>query len=103
MPNAEQLKLIFDALGAKRLEAIMERHLAPERGERFGTPDLFLHARKEPTKELSHFRFVEVKRPGEHISNDQKEEIAFLRSLKLPARILRLIERMAPASNSTQT
>jgi len=38
-------------------------------------------------------RFVEVKKPEEELSQDQKEEIAFLQSLELHARVLRLIER----------
>jgi hypothetical protein len=38
-------------------------------------------------------RFVEVKKPEEAVSGDQHEEIGFLRSLCLHARILRLVER----------
>jgi hypothetical protein len=38
-------------------------------------------------------RFVEVKKPKERVSKDQKEEIEYLRSLGLQARVLRLKER----------
>jgi hypothetical protein len=100
LPNAEQLKLLFDALGPTNLKMIMERHLAPERGDRFGTPDLFLYACKHSTNAYSFSRFVEVKRPSERISPDQKEEIAFLRNLGLRARVFRLIERSTPAHNA---
>jgi hypothetical protein len=37
--------------------------------------------------------FVEVKKPREHVSKDQREEMAFMVSLGLNARVLRLIER----------
>jgi hypothetical protein len=37
-------------------------------------------------------RFVEVKRPDEEVSEDQHEEIEFLQSLGLHARVFRLQE-----------
>ena len=36
---------------------------------------------------------MEVKKPEEPLSQDQREEIAFLKSIGLQARILRLMER----------
>ncbi|MFC6637371.1 VRR-NUC domain-containing protein [Sulfitobacter sediminilitoris] len=42
---------------------------------------------------MSFYRLVEVKRPRERVNQDQKDEIAFLVSIGVPARVLRLIER----------
>ena len=63
------------------------------RVNRFGTPDLFLYSVSVAKGDLSFFRLVEVKRPRERISQDQQEELDFLISLGLPARVLRLSER----------
>jgi hypothetical protein len=38
-------------------------------------------------------RFVEVKKPEKHLSSGQLEEIAFMNSLGLHARLFGLIER----------
>jgi hypothetical protein len=91
LQHAGHVADLFQGLGKDRLQAILDRHLAPERALNFGTPDLFLFARNSTTKKLSFFRLVEVKKPGEHISRDQHDEIAFLRSLGVPARVLLLI------------
>lgn len=93
LPDASIVANLFEALGPGRLDQILRRHLAPDRVGRFGTPDLFLFARKHPEANVSFFRLVEVKKPQERLSHDQHEEIAFLRSIGVPARVLRLIER----------
>jgi hypothetical protein len=93
LPDASTVACLFQALGPGQLDKVLRRHLSPERVERFGTPDLFLFAKKRQEAKVSFFRLVEVKKPGEHISRDQHEEIAFLRSIGVPARVLRLIER----------
>jgi hypothetical protein len=93
VPNADVLHSIISALGSKKLQQILDRHLDPARTERFGTPDLFLFAKKKSDTGVAFYRFVEVKKPKERVSNDQHEEIAFLRSIGIQARILRLIER----------
>jgi hypothetical protein len=80
-------------LGPGQLDKILRRHLSPERVKRFGTPDLFLFAKKRAEAMVSFFLLVEVKKPQERISPDQHEEIAFLRSIGVPSRVLRLIER----------
>ena len=92
LPDASTVACIFQALGPSKLEKILHRHLSPERIDRFGTPDLFLFAKKRQDAKVSFFRLVEVKKPKERISPDQHEEIAFLRSNGVPARVLRLIE-----------
>lgn len=93
LPATPHLTQLFAALGAERLESVMQRHLSADRADRFGTPDLFLYSVCSATQMLSFFRLVEVKRPRERISVDQQEELDFLVSLGLPARVLRLIER----------
>jgi len=93
LPDASTVAQLFEALGPGDLDQILRRHLSPERVGKFGTPDLFLFAKNHPQANVSFFRLVEVKKPGERISRDQHEEIEFLRSLGVPARVLRLIER----------
>ena len=92
LPEASSVAHLFAALGPKRLDQILRRHLSPERVGKFGTPDLFLFAKKRGQDGVSFLRLVEVKKPKERISPDQHEEIAFLRSINIPARVLRLIE-----------
>jgi hypothetical protein len=93
VPEARAVWALFNGLGPSRLQKVLDRHLAPEREGRFGTPDLFLYARGAGLPGTAFYRLVEVKRPRERVSPDQHEEIAFLRSIGVPARVLRLIER----------
>jgi hypothetical protein len=93
LPAASVLKALFEHCGVKRLKAVVARHTDPARVENFGTPDLFLYATDNKTGKVSIARFVEVKKPEEQLSDDQKEEINFLQSLGLHAPVLRLIER----------
>jgi hypothetical protein len=93
LPETSTLKDLFTLLGPIRLQSILDRHLDERRADKFGTPDLFLFARNTSTQKPSFYRLVEVKKPRERVSSDQHEEIAFLRSIDVPARVLRLIER----------
>lgn len=93
MPEPTMFQALVSLLGPIRLQAILDRHLDKSRADRFGTPDLFLFARNTSTQEPAFYRLVEVKKPNEQISRDQREEIAFLRLIGVPARLLRLIER----------
>jgi hypothetical protein len=93
LPDASLLNDLFTFLRPDRLQSIFDRHLHPDRADRFGTPDLFLFARENVHGRPAFFRLVEVKKPGERISLDQHEEITFLRSIGVPVRVLRLIER----------
>lgn len=93
LPPAEVLHALFKVVGAKKLGLILARHNDPDRAKKFGTPDLFLFATEDSTGHPSIARFVEVKKPEEPLSQDQREEIAFLQSLDLHARVLRLTER----------
>lgn len=93
VPQLDILKALISALGPNKLESVLDRHLDPARSDRFETPDLFLFARKTGEERVAFYRLVEVKKPQERISKGQHEEIAFLRSIGVPARVLRLIER----------
>jgi hypothetical protein len=57
-----------------------------------GVPDLFLY-RKNARGFVEGEKFVEVTRPGEKLSEQQAEELEFLRRLGLGAGLVRLIER----------
>lgn len=93
LPDTSILLDMFAFLGPERLQIILARHLDPSRMGRFGTPDLFLFTRATTRSKAPFFRMVEVKKPQESVSIDQMEEMTFLRSLGIPARLLRLIER----------
>jgi hypothetical protein len=92
LPSANILKALFEICGSDRLKALVERHNHDSRKEKYGTPDLFLYAIQKSTGKASVARFVEVKRPDEEVSKDQHEEIEFLQSLGLHARVFRLQE-----------
>ena len=93
IPSPNILNGLLKICGSTRLEKLVLRHNSPEREKNFGTPDLFLFATHTLTKSVSIGRFVEVKKPEEPLKQDQHEEISFLQSLDLHARVMRLIER----------
>ena len=94
LPSAAILKTLASDLGPDRLRQLVERHTADSRRGMSGVPDLYLYARAETaTGKPAFSRFVEVKKPSERILPDQNDEIAFMQSLGLRARVLRLIER----------
>ena len=98
LPAPAALHALFAVCGPDRLSAVLHRHLAPDRGNLSGVPDLFLYATHNETGLPSIARFVEVKKPEEQVSRVQIEEIAFLNALGLHARVLRLIEPKMPTS-----
>jgi hypothetical protein len=91
--SASNIIEIFKNLETHQLQLILDRHLDPDRVEKYGTPDLFLFTRHKTTHSISRACFVEVKRPGEKLSDDQKNEINFLRNIGLKSRVFRLIEK----------
>lgn len=93
-PAAETMWALFRVCGSDRLAALVERHRVRSSENRSGVPDLFLYA-KNPSGEPGIARFVEVKKPEESVSPDQRDEIVFMNGLGLHARVLRLIERDA--------
>ena len=96
LPAPDALHALFTVFGPDRLQAVLNRHLAPERGNLSGIPDLFLFATPTGSKKPGIARFVEVKKPEEAVSNAQLAEIDFLNSLGLHARVLRLMEPTRP-------
>lgn len=93
LPSVQTLQALLDTIGPNRLQKILNRHTSPDHGDRYGTPDLFLFSTEVSSGRIADANFVEVKKPKEPVSNDQRQEIAFLLSLGLRARVLRLIER----------
>lgn len=96
LPAPEALHALFAVFGPDRLQAVLNRHLAPERGNVSGIPDLFLFATPSGSPSPGIARFVEVKKPEEAVSKEQLAEIDFLNSLGLHARVLRLMEPTLP-------
>jgi hypothetical protein len=90
LPELSTLEALWSFCGPQRLQKLVDRHR--DRNV-FGVPDLFLFAREHKTQKVYMGRFVEVKKPDEPISTGQREEIAFMNSLGLHARLIRLIER----------
>lgn len=81
------------ALKQEKFSALMARHNDALRANIYGTPDLFLWAVQKRNKKISHFLFVEVKKPKEPLSIDQKNELLFLNEeLKVKAVCFRLKE-----------
>ena len=89
LPSTSILAIIFKVCGAKNLQKILKRHNDPSRTEIFGTPDLFLYSTNLKSKEIWAV-FIEVKRKKEEFVKGQREEIAYLQSLKLNAGVFRL-------------
>jgi hypothetical protein len=75
------------------LEVLLTKHSSHEHAGKSGVPDLFLYAVNNLTGKPSIARFVEVKKPKEKVSDEQKLEIALLNSMGLHARVIRLIEK----------
>jgi hypothetical protein len=93
IPQAKDLLAMIHALGEDNLGAILCHHVN-EAGESIhGVPDLFLYTRRKSDGTIARYQFVEVKKPKEPLSHVQKEAIAMLHSLGIPAREIRLIER----------
>jgi len=90
--SASNVIEVFKSLEIFQLQLILDRHLDPDRIEKYGTPDLFLFTSHKKTHAISRACFVEVKRPNEPLSNDQINEINFLRNIGLKSRVFRLVE-----------
>lgn len=98
LPSAECLQAMFHGVGPERMQILIERHTAPDRAGKYGTPDLFLYMSPAKSSGVPVIRFAEVKKPRERLHPDQREEIEFLNSIGIPARVLRLIERDCPGT-----
>jgi hypothetical protein len=74
------------------MQVLLDKHKSNEHQGKSGVPDLFLYATNTQTGKTSIARFVEVKKPKEKVSQDQKDEIELLNLMGLHARVIRLIE-----------
>lgn len=91
VPPAEAVRALLDVCRVPLLRTLVKRHreLGPRRGS--GVPDLFLYRLDAGRVCAPHV--VEVKKPGEPLSGEQKDELALLERHGLSAREFRLIER----------
>ena len=96
LPETSILLALFNICGPERLKVLIDKHTSKEHEGRSGVPDLFLFAASTVTGKPSIARFVEVKKPGEKISQDQIDEIELLNSMGLHARVMRLVEMPKP-------
>ena len=92
LPESNIMFALFYICGPERLKVLIDKHTSKEHEGRSGIPDLFLFATNKQTGKPSIARFVEVKKPKEPVSQDQKNEIELLNSMGLHARVMRLVE-----------
>ena len=91
--NGGNVLKLFEGLGLSKFQSLMTRHNDPVRSDIYGTPDLFLWALCKASFKVQYIRFVEVKKPREPLSEDQKNELHYLNfDLNIKARVLRLRE-----------
>jgi hypothetical protein len=93
LPAASTLLSLFQICGPQRIQVLLDKHTSKEHDGKSGVPDLFLYATNKITGKPAIARFVEVKKPDEKISPEQRAEIALLNSMGLHARVMRLIEK----------
>lgn len=93
LPAVSTLNALICICGPARIQVLIDKHHAKDHEGKSGVPDLFLYAKNTVTGEHAIARFVEVKKPGEPISIEQKSEIALLNSMGLHARVMRLVEK----------
>ena len=99
LPASSILLALFFICGPDRLKILIDKHTSKEHEGRSGIPDLFLFATNTQTGKPSIARFVEVKKPREPVSQDQKDEIELLNSMGLHARVMRLVEMPKKKAN----
>ena len=92
LPAAKTLQALCLVCGHQRMQVLLDKHNSLEHQGKSGVPDLFLYATHIQTGKPSIARFVEVKKPDEKVSQDQKNEIELLNSMGLHARVIRLNE-----------
>lgn len=93
LPAASTLFSLFQICGPEKIQVLLDKHTSKEHEGKSGVPDLFLYATNKLTGKPTIARFVEVKKPDEKISPEQRAEIALLNSMGLHARVMRLIEK----------
>jgi hypothetical protein len=93
LPAVSTLNALICICGPERIQVLIDKHNAKDHEGKSGVPDLFLYAKNTVTGVHAIARFVEVKKPDEPISIEQKSEIALLNSMGLHARVIRLVEK----------
>ncbi len=93
LPAAKTLQALCLVCGHERMQVLLDKHNSLEHQGKSGVPDLFLYATHIQTGKTSIARFVEVKKPDEKVSQDQKDEIALMNYIGLHARVIRLVEK----------
>ena len=92
LPSVNTLKALCLICGPQRMQVLLDKHNSTDHKGKSGVPDLFLYATNIQSGKPSIARFVEVKKPDEKVSQDQKDEIELLNSMGLHARVIRLRE-----------
>ena len=77
----ENIRRLIVGLGVKKFQCLLDRHNREHRKDIYGTPDLFLWTLTPKKRKISEVKFVEVKKPNEPLSKDQKDEINFLKKV----------------------
>ena len=99
--NSGNVLKLIEGLGLSKFQSLMGRHNDPSRSDIYGTPDLFIWALRRLTNKIEYVRFVEVKKPREPLSEDQKNELHYLNfELNIKARVLRLREATSRTTNA---
>ena len=93
LPAVSTLNALICICGPERIQVLIDKHNAKDHEGKSGVPDLFLYAKNTVTGVHAIARFVEVKKPDEPISIEQKSEIALLNTMGLHARVMRLVEK----------
>lgn len=93
LPQPLNMHALIHMCGVERLQRIVERHCNSAAEVQFGVPDLFLYAKRKADGGYSRCHFVEVKKPKEPLSQEQRDEIAFMHSLGFDASTFVFIER----------
>lgn len=79
--SGENIRRLVEGLGLDKFQCLLDRHNHEDRSRIYGTPDLYLWTLTPARRNISDIKFVEVKKPNEPLSQDQKDEINFLREV----------------------
>ena len=92
--SGENIRKLVEGLAFDKFQCLLDRHNHEGRSHVYGTPDLYLWTLTPKRRDISDFKFVEVKKPNEALSDDQEAELFYLRNtLKVEAILLRLREK----------
>lgn len=98
LPNHSVLRAMHKTIGGVSMAAITQFQTVMIKQQRYGTPDLFLWMQNKQTGRPTFGAFVEVKKPDEPLSRDQKFMLWKLKRLGLNAKVIRLKETPSRSS-----